>query len=167
MGKAFEVNTKLDFLTYVKVVNDIVAEFFNDEGEYCPHIGRAYVMQLFYKLCVISEELNEKIENIDDVNAVNILASHRDFLNAFNYRLSPSGYGFDFANAYNDAMEIVEDRKNSISRITKVLENAVSNVMEQIEPAMKEDVLAAIMTISQNMTGGKSAMQAIADTVKR
>lgn len=165
MSKNFEVNTKMDFMTYIQTVDKIVSEYFDINGEYCPHIGRAYVMQLFYKQCVNSEELEAKIgDNMNEIEMITILSTNEKFMDRFNKALSPiCDYALDFTNAYNDAMEIVEDRKSSAGRIVDMLKSVLDDLIGETALVMTEDNLAAIRAIAENLTGGKSTAEAIVE----
>lgn len=162
MSKDFEVNTKLDFLTYVQVVNNIVSEYFDEDGEYTPHIGIAYVMKLFYEKCVHSDKLSEKItDGMSEIAIVNILSEDDDFMDAFNKALSCTTFRMDFANAYSNAMSIVCDKKSSMSRTNDMIERVLNQLVESVTSALSEENLNAVKEITKNLTGGQSTVEAI------
>lgn len=164
MKNYFEVNTKMDFLTYVQMVEDIVSEYFDADGIFSPHIGRAYVMKAFYDQCVKSSELEVMIgDAANTIDVVNILASHSTFMREFAQIMSTNEFAFDFANAYKDAMAVIEDKKSSVSRLVNVCEKAIEELMEKVMPALTNENLAAVRAITENMTGGKTTAEAIVD----
>ena len=114
MNTSFKVNTAFSALDYVVLVDQIAAQHF-DNGEYAPHLGLLNTMKIFYDNCVTESPLDAEIRNaeneISNLAAVTTLASNSDFIEAFNTALVTDCRKFDFANAYADAMKIVDNQK--------------------------------------------------------
>lgn len=167
MGNDFIVNTNMDFLSYVKLVEAIASEYFDEHGAYCPHIGRGYVMMQFYACCVKSDELEKEIsEAVDEIAKINILSSNDKFMRAFNNGLYSNDYGFNFQNAYVDAMDIVNDKKTSISRMTNTVSNFLMTIADKMDSVLTEDVLAGIKAISENYADGDSIVEQFVQMIR-
>ena len=82
------VNTELSMIDYLVMVNDMVLEYFNEDGEYQPHIGMLNVMRLFYNHCVIESKFDTPHDIIDAMD-MEIIVEDDDFLNAFNDAIIP------------------------------------------------------------------------------
>lgn len=164
MKKNFVVNADLDFMTYIRTVEKIVNEHFDDEGSYVPHIGKGFVMTLFYDTCVKCEHLANKLLNCKtEVDFVDVLANDSQFMSAFNEYLYPfpNDYKLNFANAYSDAMDMIEDKRSSASRMTSMIESILNGFTDRVAPALTKENLDAVKQITTNMTGGESTATAL------
>lgn len=151
------VKTDMDVMTYIRTVNDLASNFFYSDGEYAPHVGMVYAMKQFYDTCVDSDELKAKLaDNADNINAVDILVADEDFIHAFNNALVCNDRRLNFANAYIDALKIVDDRKSSVNRAIDMVENVLSGLVEKIMPALSEENLAVVRMMAEQMASGKT-----------
>ena len=67
---------QFDVLEYTTLVNQLVDGFFDENGEYTPHIGDMNAMLLFYNVCVVDKDVVtesglpiDDFDNLDEVNA--------------------------------------------------------------------------------------------------
>lgn len=158
------VNTELNMIDYIVLVNEMVLEHFNDEGEYQPHIGMLNVMRLFYNSCVVESKFDNP-HDITDAMDMEIIVEDDDFLNAFNDALvgNVPGVRFDFANAYKDAMDIVETRKQSVGHIAGSIKKAISSILDTINPLLTDEHINKVTEIAKDVAGGKLSAEAIVD----
>ena len=116
MKKKRKINydTSMTVIDYAIVVESMASEFYNlENGEYQPHLGMLNVMRVYYN----NFYKDEKDDAIVDALDMNELVSDEAFIEAFNNTInSCDGFRLDFANAYRDAMEIVETRKTYMVR---------------------------------------------------
>ena len=160
----FNVFAKMDFLTYVKLVDDIVNEFFDDNGGYFPHIAEAYVMRKFYDYCVECADLDDKINLAEsDIDVINTLSHDELFMSEFNKAINVTAFDFDFGNAYNDALKIIEDKRSSAKRIVEMLTKSMNDIIDSIAPMMTDEVVEAAKAITKNLTDGKPLSKAIVE----
>lgn len=158
------VDTELNMIDYMVLVNDMVLEYFNDEGEYQPHIGMLNVMRLFYNVCV-KESKFDNPHDITDAMDMEIIVEDDDFLNAFNDAIIGvvPGIRFDFANAYKDAMDIVETKKHSIERGVESIKKLLFSILEVVNPLLTDEHMNMVSKIAENIGNGNINAEAIVD----
>ena len=108
-------NNNLSLEDYVAVVEAIADGFFNENGEYVPHIGRMVTLMVFCDYCM-KESAFSDVENPD----MDVIYANKVIMGAYKKALYISDDELCFANAYSDAMEIVEYRKNSLTQATQL-----------------------------------------------
>ena len=112
-----EVNNKLGIVDYVELVNNLVAEYYDERGEYTPHYGRLNAMRLYYNICV-KTDLFDLPHSITDAMDMEKLIDCEEFLRAFDDAIigqfdDEVGYngisGFTFGDAFRDATDSVNN----------------------------------------------------------
>ena len=158
------VNTELNMIDYIVLVNEMVLEYFNDDGEYQPHIGMLNVMRLFYNSCVVESKFDNPHDIVDAMD-MEIIVEDDDFLNAFNDALvgNVPGVRFDFANAYKDAMDIVENKKHSIERAVDSIKKLLSSILDVVNPLLTDEHMSMVSEIAKNVGNGNISAEAIVD----
>lgn len=133
-----KINTVFGIDEYIRAVNEIADGYFDDDGNYVPHIGMIGAMETFYNLCVSEHEIPAK-ETGSDVRAFfDMIFADEEFLNAFNSAVEDYiPYRLNFGNAYENAMDIVNDRKHSVQRFA-------SWTVSTLEKALDPDNLAKL-----------------------
>lgn len=158
----FVIDCKLGLLDYVSMVNNIANEFFDEEGTYTPHIGRINAMRLFYNECVIESKFDIP-HDIIDVPQMEILVKDDDFIKAFNDAIEFNGsVCLDFANAYREAIDMVDTRKNSLASAIEVFKGAMVGITEKISPILTESNLDRLTKIADDVSNGNITPEAIA-----
>jgi len=158
------VNTELNIIDYIVLVNEMVLEYFNDDGEYQPHIGMLNVMRLFYNNCVVESKFDNPHDIVDAMD-MEIIVEDDDFLNTFNDALVGNipGVRFDFANAYKDAMDIVENKKHSIERAVDSIKKLLSSIFDIVNPLLTDEHMDMVAEIAKNVGNGNISAEAIVD----
>lgn len=154
---------KKDFsvIDYVSLVNGIADEFFDVNGEYQPHLGRLNVMRLFYNECV-TESKFDLPHDFNDALMLEPLIQDEEFIAEFNKALKGDGsIRLDFANAYAEAMEIVNVRKGSFGNAVDVIKGAISNIIDMINPVLGTDNIEKFKQIADSFTSGNLSADAI------
>lgn len=154
---------KKDFsvIDYVSLVNGIADEFFDVNGEYQPHFGRLNVMRLFYNECV-TESKFDLPHDFNDALMLEPLIQDEEFIAEFNKALKGDGsVRLDFANAYAEAMEIVNVRKGSFGNAVDVIKSAISNIVDMINPVLGTDNIEKFKQIADSFTSGNLSADAI------
>ena len=156
---------KKDFsvIDYVSLVNGIADEFFDVNGEYQPHLGRLNVMRLFYNECV-TESKFDLPHDFNDALMLEPLIQDEEFIAEFNKALKGDGsVRLDFANAYAEAMEIVNVRKGSFGNAVDVIKGAISNIVDMINPVLGTDNIEKFKQIADSFTNGNLSADAIVE----
>lgn len=156
---------KKDFsvIDYVSLVNGIADEFFDVNGEYQPHLGRLNVMRLFYNECV-TESKFDLPHDFNDALMLEPLIQDEEFIAEFNKALKGDGsVRLDFANAYAEAMEIVNVRKDSFGNAVDVIKGAISNIVDMINPVLGTDNIEKFKQIADSFTSGNLSADAIVE----
>lgn len=158
------INTKLDAVTYAAVVNELAANYFDSNGQYAPHIGFMNAMCTFYNVCVVDGDLTEKIStDMDILDAVNILATNDEFMKDFNEATWPASRCLDFANAYSDAMKIVDTKKSSLHYVVDLLTNALDGIVDKISPALTKENLEMTSKIAESMSKNQNLSKSLVE----
>lgn len=137
------VNTKMDYRGYLACVEEIANSFFDDEGNYAPHIGKILTMSLFMDYCVEDSGIDTDAENVIDQ-----IFDNDEVVRAFNNEIL-CGQSIEeplsFASAYWDAMGIVEHRRSSVINQLPVL---LSRIKDILTPEYIESVKEATEDIN-------------------
>lgn len=162
--KKMKVNTSLGMVEYLTMVNEIVLEYFDEDGNYQPQIGILNTMRLFYNECVIESKF-ELPHDITDAMDMEIMVTDDEFVNEFNNAIigDVPGIRFDFANAYKDAMDIVETKKSSIERAVDSVKKMIISVLDVINPLLSDEHIDKVAEIAHDVANGKISAEAVVD----
>ena len=148
-NKKFVIDCRLGVLDYVTMVNSIANDYFDEDGTYTPHIGKLNVMRLFYNNCV-KDGKPDGLDAIVDVEDIELIIKDEEFICEFNKAIeTDTTINLDFANAYRDAMDMVNTRKNSFASAIEIFKGAMIGITEKISPVLSE---AAAYGNSQRLT---------------
>lgn len=164
MNSILEVNTKLALFDYLAMVKEIAREFINDEdGAYQPHIGKLNAMRLFYNHCVIKSKFDEKYgHDVSDADTMEDIVTDDEFIEEFNNAIRCDGdTRYDFANAYKDAIEIVNVKKTSLGNAINIVGSMINKIFESVSPLLTEENIKVVSQISKDMSDGKVSAEAI------
>ena len=170
MDKPMVVNTNLGIIDYVSVVNELALEYFNEDGEYQPQIGILNEMRVFYNVCVKESKFDDTVSHdIVDALELETLVSDEEFIDAFNKALigEHDRVALDFANAHENAMSIVENRKTSIWGLGNSIKKILNDVIEKIAPVFSEDNIKNIEQIAKDIAAGNLTAEAIVDAYSK
>lgn len=162
--KKMKVNTSLGMVEYLTMVNEIVLEYFDEDGNYQPQIGILNAMRLFYNECVIESKF-ELPHDITDAMDMEIMVTDDEFVSEFNNAIIGDipGIRFDFANAYKDAMDIVETKKSSIERAVDSVKKMIFSVLDVINPLLSDEHIDKVAEIAHDVANGKISAEAVVD----
>lgn len=142
------VDTELNVINYISMVEHLASEFFDENGEYTPSFGKLNAMRLFYNNCVKKSEI-ELEHNVTDALSLEGLATNKAFISAFNKAIVGDGrLRLDFANAYKDAIEIVEVKKDSLMSAVNIIKNSLSELIEETKPLLSEENVSRLIDFS-------------------
>lgn len=137
------VNTKLDYQNYLTCVEALTDSFFDEDGNYAPHIGRIMSVSLFLDFCVEDSGVN-----MEEDNMINQIFGNEEILMAFENEVQECmEFGkpaLRFGNAFMDAMAIVEQKKNSLVNTLTVFAN-------QLKQVMTPENIARLQEVSKNV----------------
>lgn len=168
MEKTFVVNTKLGAIDYALMVNDIASQYFYSDGEYAPQIGLLNAMRLFYNCCVKESKFDDVVSHTSDtLDDMEILATDDQFIEEFNKALVADKYCLDFANAFRDAMDIVNTKKTSFNHMAIMLKNAMESIVDRIAPALTQENIENIGTIARDISAGKVSAESIVEAYSK
>lgn len=153
------IKSNLNVIDYVSLVNGIISEFFDFEtGEYTPHIGRLNAMRLFYNDCVIESKFDLP-HDFKDALKMDVLVEDEEFINEFNKAVKGDGIiRLDFANAYADALEAVNAKKNSFGNAVNIIRKALEKVSESISAVVTDESLEKLTKISESVNLGNLSL---------
>lgn len=158
-----KLKDKFEIVDYVNIVDAIVAEYFDAEGNYTPHIGMLNAMRVFYNECVIESKFDIQ-HNIVEALEMEVLVADDDFIQAFNKAIEFNGVkALNFANAYKDAIDIVDARKSSVGNMVDILGNGFNRIIEKISPVLNEDNLAKLTKIAEDVSKGNLTPESIVE----
>lgn len=119
------IETNLNIEKYVEVVQQIADGFFAEDGSYAPHLGRINAMGTFMDYCV----KESKWDGIDNPDANEALLDN-EIIDAYtNAILNDNPVAMNFANAYKDALAIVENRNGSIVQLAALVNGFVEKYL--------------------------------------
>lgn len=146
------IKKNLSVIDYVTLVNGIVNDFFDAEtGEYTPHIGRLNAMRLFYNECVTDSKFDLP-HDFEDALQMDVLVEDDEFIKEFNAAVVGDGViRLDFANAYADAMEAVNAKKNSFGNAVNIIRKAIEKVSESISSVVTDESLEKLTKIADSV----------------
>lgn len=159
---------QFDVLEYTTLVNQLVDGFFDENGEYTPHIGDMNAMLLFYNVCVVDKDVVTEsglpIDDFDNLDEVNALFSDDDFIGCYNEAIAYTGtILYDFGNALKTALEIVNYRVNSVSRALLAIYNQFSETLNKINTLMSPENIQLLSEFAKNVSNSNFNAQAVED----
>lgn len=152
MENTMVIKKNLSVIDYVTLVNGIANDFFDSEtGEYTPHIGRLNAMRLFYNECVTDSKFDLP-HDFEDALQMDVLVEDEEFIKEFNAAVVGDGVvRLDFANAYADAMEAVNAKKNSFGNAVNIIRKAIEKVSESISSVVTDESLEKLTKIADSV----------------
>lgn len=128
------INTELDIIQYVNCVDKIASKFFNDALDYEPDMGMLHAMCLFYNLCVKDSEFKNSIgDEVHEIWDIRDVAKDPEFIREFNKAIrEQNDFSLNFNNAYKQAMDIVERKKNPVSNILDIIKDLGIGLSESV-----------------------------------
>ena len=160
-----KVNTSLTVVEYMKMVNDLIAEYFDENGDYSPQYGRLNAMRLFYNKCV-KDDVGQVPHTIEEATEMQALIESDAFIDAFNKAVETPGIShYDFGNAYSDALSIVDVRKTSLSQAVNAVKRFLIGLVDSITPMLSEENLTRIEKIAGEIKDGKLSAESIVTAV--
>lgn len=153
-----------DVLKYYSMVNEIVDGYFDESGDYAPHLGDMAAMLVFFNECVINKKDLVDNDFFTDPLDANELYINEDFINAFNEAITFKGLiKFDFANVFKNAMEIVHYRCTSPTNAINKGISKVGSIVDSINAIMNQDTVDQLLEFAKNVSDGKYDAKAVAD----
>ena len=159
-NKQMIVDTNLGIIDFLQVVNDIALEYFNVDGVYQPHIGMLNAMRVFYNICVKESRFDEEYgHDIFDALDMEDIVKDESFIDEFNKAISTPRVKLDFANAYEQALKIVKDRKTSLTSAVDTIRNLLLWLMDGMDEVFKNENIDKIANIVEKISGAKNSTQ--------
>lgn len=120
------IDANLSISEYMDVVSEIVDGFFDDDGNYVPHIGNIAAMEAFFNHCVKEHKYELPAESDEVPYPIDIVFADEEFIAAFNDAVDDTyRTAINFGNAYRDALKIVDDKKGSLGRAVVMISSFV------------------------------------------
>lgn len=165
MKNKLKINTKFAMLDYLAIVDAIADEFFDSDGTYQPQIGKINAMRLFYNHCVLHSKFDNKYgHDIEDASDLAEIIADKEFVKAYNRSIRVgSNATLDFRNAYNDAMEIVKQRKSSFGNLSHVLSSALNQLSGHFSNILTDENIEKVSQIAQNMSDDKFNVKSVVE----
>ena len=155
----FKINDNLDIVTYGAAVREIADKFFDGDGNYAPHIGKANAMVVFYNYFVAESKFAEMPA---EEFTTDLFFSDEEFLSEYNKALKDCAeVRFNFGNAYKDAIDIVNTRKSSIGRVVEQFEKAIVNLAAKVSPIFSNETIDKIAKISDDVAKGDLSAESV------
>lgn len=156
MEKMYTVNVMLGIIKYVNVVNEIVAGYFDDEHSYTPHLGLINAMTVFYNSCVKDgSNVDSEHSIIDGIEDIDSIFNDSEFLKEFNDAIIVSSIRLDFANAFRDALDIVNTNKNPINTGIQKLKGLIKSVMDSINTSLTPENIGLVEKLKSMLESGE------------
>lgn len=159
----FKIKKNLDIVAYGAVVREIAEKFFDSDGNYAPHIGKANAMVVFYNYFVIESKYNDMSP---DEFTTDLFFSDEEFLIEYNKAIDDCAeICFNFGNAYKDAIDIVNTKKSSIGRAVEMFEKSIVNLAAKISPIFSNENIDKIAKISDDVAKGDLSAESIVKAI--
>nr|DAY99066.1 MAG TPA: hypothetical protein [Caudoviricetes sp.] len=161
-NKEIIVKDNVDIVIYSAAVQAIVNKFFDDENNYTPHFGRTNAITVFFNYFVDNVSLDNYFSDVDGELDVDFLLANEDCLKLYNEALKGNGtFRLDFCNAYTDAVDIVNQKKNSIGNIIDSIQSAISMIVDKISPVFTGENLEKLTNIAKDVSNGNLSAESI------
>ena len=153
--KELTIDTNLNIYDYVSTIDELVNEYYDEEGNYVPHYGELNTMRLFYNLYV-KDDIAGISHDITEATQLEPIITNKAFLSAYRNGLltASDGNPLTFASAAAKANEIVFVRNNSFGSVVSAIKWAVKDIEEKLGMASSEtinDIIAAADKLSDAM----------------
>lgn len=153
-----KINTKLSIVDYMMVVEEIVQEFFDIDGEYKPHFGELNAMRIFYNYCTEPE-----VQIVDSLEMQEIIEQD-EFVEAYNNEIhGEHKKTLDFHNAYYDAKEIVYQKISSYQCLATAVENAMKTLFDTLLSRFNDDSIQKLIDVAEKVADKNIDEQAIVE----
>lgn len=135
-----KVFDRVGIVEYCVAVNEMVEYFFDKDGNYEPQFGRINVVKVFFNYFVDGDSIKEYFADIDGEIEIDDIMNSDDCLELFNNELRKGGdYRLNFCNAYREAMEIVNQKKQGWENAARVIMRSVNDIIDRISGELSED----------------------------
>lgn len=152
---------------YVSLVNALADGYFDKNGDYVPHFGRLVAMELFYLNCVTED--GYKVvgkHDTNDLNAMSELFKKDEFVEAFYKAMFSPSTPLNFAQAYQDAMSIVDNRKNSFNQMASAIKRVVEDGIDSLRTMFSDENMASLNGIVDAIKDGSLSSESIVAAVQ-
>ena len=160
-------NNKLNLVDYLKVVNEITSDFFDDETyEFTPHVGEINALRAYYDHCVELEEGEGEKKPIENIMDMQELYDNIDLMSEFVKQTSDienMDIDLTFGHAYYNAMEIVSYKKASANSFANATTYAIKSVLDAFKSSFSEEEVNKIYELAKQISSGKITNQGIVD----
>ena len=151
-GTEIKVKTQLNIYEYVQIVEDLVREFYDENGNYVPHYGELNALRLFYNYCVV-DDIDGIPHTISEATQLEPLIANKDFMAAYRNNIHQVWYApLTFSDALSKAREIVQVKNNSFTAVANVIKQVVADIENKLGIASDEhmeDIIAAANKLSE------------------
>lgn len=148
-SKDIKVNENIGIIEYSAAVMEIASKFFDEDGNYTPHFGRINAMMVFFNYFVSEDDLNQLFSNVPDDAEEDYLFANQECLAMYNEALKGDGtYRLNFANAYSDALEIVNTRKSSLTRAIDAIGSMVDDMLNKFQSTLSEENIKTLQSFA-------------------
>lgn len=156
-NKKMVVDTNLGIIDFVRVVNDITLEYFNVDDVYQPHIGLLNTMRVFYNVCVKESRFDDKYgHDVFDVIDMEEILKDEEFIAEFDKALEVTQTKLDFANAYTQALKIVENKNMSLIAAVGAIRNLIFELADYINGSFKDEDLEKVASVAEKAAAAKA-----------
>ena len=161
--KKMIVETRLSLVEFMAAVEAIADGYFDEAGNYTPHVGIINCMRLFYNLCVKDSEFEGEIpHDFQDAETVERLAASDAFIREFNRATLPNGaFPFDFANACIYANDLVDDRRDPLRKVVNDVKQIVKAMAQAADEMLSEENMELLKTLSQQLMDNASEPKSV------
>ena len=154
------IDTSMTAVKYMEIVDNIVEKFFDENGNYQPHWGRLGTLAIFYSLFCKKEDESEM-----DTAQLNELLNDGVFMQRYDACINGNDRSglFDFYDAYQDAMKIVDDRRSfagTVRNVTKLVLDKIDNLFNNV---LSEDKISELGKLAGLVNDGQLTPEAIVD----
>jgi len=151
MENTITVKENLELTEYVSLVENIAEGFFDEEGNYQPHIGKLNTMRLFYNEYVIESNFDIP-HGFSGALQLRPLINDNEFIYKYNQSLNGDGYiRLDFANAYRDAMKIVKTKKDSLNGLILTVKNVIKKAVNSFSESLSAENIEKLSKIAESI----------------
>lgn len=156
MDKKMVIDTKLGIVKYMSVVNEISSAYFNEDGDYQPQIGLLNAMTSFFNNCVTESKFDDEFNHdIDDPFDIEKIIMDDDFVEAFNDAIIVRCIQLDYANAFRDALDIVNTNKVSINHAIMKLKKLINGIADSFSSVLTPETIELVEKLKELMEGGE------------
>lgn len=129
--KAMIIDPVLGVIEYLETVNELASGYYDEDGAYQPHIGLVRAMCVFYNRCVKESQFDDLYDHdVIDPTEIGAILSDQEFILEFNRHIQIESVCLNFANAFRDAMDIVNTKKGSMDRILSGIKKLILQFSE-------------------------------------